>query len=405
MKARLISFFSGLAFFLLTNISWGQSVYLLQFNFHTSVDSTDYSCLFFRNENGSGMMRLKYKPPQSDTVVKELQIEETFFLNADSTHSQQILAIKTFIAQKDLIDSLMNPIEPVFLFAYNVANGYYEPYGVTDNASKPFLEPNTFFSYKEFSKNELTKEKAASFFDRADPFFVSYFSGNSRGGTVLNMLEQKELNLHVILVADTLDKAIGKSAAADLKNMIKTLGQFAQMLGIKKTNFKQQIFAGKNCESKLVMNAINKLQPTKNDIVLFYFSGHGFRINEKDSFPYIKSTRINTDSATIVKNSLRIKEDIFNRIQSKKSKARLNIIISDCCNIDIERPKTIGNPVGKTRGEWELNEKNTRDLFLSYKPQSILITAAKNGEKAICDPEFNSYMSFSFLAVLKQYTS
>lgn len=404
MKKSLFICITLLAFTFLSKKSYSQSVYLFQYNFHSNEDSTDYTCLFFRNENGSGKLRLNYKSSQGDTVKKELQIEESFFTDADNNNSPKILAIKTIIDSEDLSDRQTNPIAPVFLFTYHDATGYFEPSGIAAHINKPMMDSATVFSYKAFSKNELTKETAASFFDKADPFFVSYFSGNTRGGAILNMLEQKNLNLHLFIVADTLDKTIGKSAAADMKNMIRTFTQFSQMLGIKKENFKEQIFAGKNCESKLILNAINRLTPTKNDIVIFYYTGHGFRTNQQDSFPFIKSTRINTDSATIVKNSLRIKEDIFNRIISKKTKARLNIIISDCCNIDIEKPKTIGNPVGKTRGEWELNEKNTRDLFLGFKPLSILITAAKNGEKAICDPEYNSYMSFAFLAALKQYT-
>ena len=343
--------------------------------------------------------------PNGSSVIKDLNADDGFFADADTAATPHLLAIKTHFTTENSSDSIYSPIAPVFLFSYQQQTGYFEPTGVT--ASKAGLSPDasTQFSFREFQKDELTKDFALQFFDKNDPFYISYFSGSTRGGTILNMLEQKEMVLHLIVVADTLDKAIGKSAAADLHNMMKTFTRFSEMLGIRKGNFRPQVFAGNNCESKLVINALNRLTPGKNDIVIFYYSGHGFRTNARDSFPYIKSTRINKDSATIVRNSLRIKEDIFNRLMAKKTKARVTIVISDCCNSDIEKPKSIGNPVGKSRGEWELNEKNTRDLFLSFKPVSILLTAAQNGEKAICDPEYNSYMSFSFLAALKQYTS
>ena len=116
MKKSLFICITLLAFTFLSKKSYSQSVYLFQYNFHSNEDSTDYTCLFFRNENGSGKLRLNYKSSQGDTVKKELQIEESFFTDADNNNSPRILAIKTIIAPEDLANSQTNPIAPILLF-------------------------------------------------------------------------------------------------------------------------------------------------------------------------------------------------------------------------------------------------------------------------------------------------
>jgi Caspase domain len=386
--------------FITTQVS-AQSVYLFTYNFHTEKDSTTYSCLFFRNPDGTGLVKLKYNQPVTGTeVINELFAEDNVYPEAEGMQDQHILLVKTSFVSVKGNDTTNLVAAPVFIFREDPASGFFEPIGVTDNTNSTLIAKETFFNSKLLTEKELTREFAAVYFAKSDPYFISYFS-KSRG-SLLNAKE-REMKLFMVIVADTLDKKIGKSAAADLKNMKETVGELCDKIGIRKENFRLQVLAGKQCEKKNVIAAVNKITPGVNDIVIFYYSGHGFRVNSVDTFPHIKATSINTDSVNIVKNSLRIKEDIFDKIKLKK--ARLTLVISDCCNDDIGRPKDQGPKPPKTRGgDWVLNEKNTRDLFLNEKPVSILVTAAKNGERALCDFAYNSYFSFSFLASLKQFT-
>jgi hypothetical protein len=380
--------------------SVAQAVYLFDYNFHSKPDTTSYSCLYFSNDDGTGLLKLKYNDAGSGKpVVKELFVEDSYIINPDETGTLKLLAVKT--AFKDAANQ--EPIKvaaPVFIFRENPSNGFFEPVGVSADQNSYTITTETYFFSRRFDKGGPSKEFALAYFDRKDPFYNSFFSG-TRGGIILNPLEQRDLKLHLILVADTLDKSIGKSAAKDMRKMQEAFTQFSELIGIKKQNFRQQLIAGKQCESRNVLKALSKLQPGRNDIIVFYYSGHGFRTNQTDTFPYIKCTNINSDSATIVKNSLRIR-DIFDSIVSKK--ARMNLVLSDCCNNDIGRPKDTGRTVPKVRGEWELSEKNTRELFLNSRRISILATAAQNGEKAILDPEYSSYMSHAFIAAMRQYT-
>ncbi|MCC7524813.1 MAG: hypothetical protein IT250_08325, partial [Chitinophagaceae bacterium] len=72
-------------------------------------------------------------------------------------------------------------------------------------------------------------------------------------------------------------------------------------------------------------------------------------------------------------------EDIYKRIQSKG--ARLNLVLSDCCNADPSQSNTISTDVATTRTSsigW--NMENCKALFMNTQPVSILMTAASKGE-------------------------
>ena len=42
----------------------------------------------------------------------------------------------------------------------------------------------------------------------------------------------------------------------------------------------QKFFKGNDFKSQIVLDAINNLRVEPNEVILFYFSGHGFRVKE-----------------------------------------------------------------------------------------------------------------------------
>lgn len=400
MRLKIIAFCLLLLAF--DGISYAQSVYLFNYNFNSGNDTTSYSCLFFSYPDGTGLLKLCYKDPYSGSKkIRELSV-------TDFSLSPQMLpggANKMIITTKFNDADTSKVIAPVFIFNENLSSGYYEPEAVSISQTEPSMPANAIFRSKTFARPDtLSKELAAEYFTANDPFILRYFSSRTRGGSVLQPAEVN-IKMHLILVADTLNESIGYAGKADIIKIKGTFEQLSEKMGIKKGNFRYQLLAGKNFERKPILSAVAKLNPGPKDIVIFYYVGHGFRINSVDSFPLIKSTNINKDSATIVKNSIRIKEEIFDVIRKKN--ARFNLVISDCCNSSIEQPKKKGANLPKQRGDdtWELYYKNTRDLFLNP-TASILITAAENGQQAICSKDLNSaYLSAAFVNSLKEYTT
>ncbi|MBL6929064.1 MAG: caspase family protein [Rhodospirillales bacterium] len=146
-------------------------------------------------------------------------------------------------------------------------------------------------------------------------------------------------NLHAILVIDSDDKSIGRMVDLDRTLIEKELSQIAKMTGL---NVRKTVLRGNKFKLDKVGAAINSLKVGADDVILFYYSGHGFRTKQKTykwPFFYFHS---NTplDYAWV--------------IQTLKAKgARLTIALTDACNnvanitvsqADQYRAKSLPNP-------------------------------------------------------------
>jgi predicted enzyme related to lactoylglutathione lyase len=390
--------------FLSATVAFSQSVYQLTYNFHTETDSTDYSGLFFKNEDGSGFLKLKYQVyPSGNKVVTTLTVEDSYYNDEKATENAGALIVKTKIEPGNEAGASAAIIPPIFILKEDPGSGFFEPVGVCQSEDNLLMNTRTTFSSKLFAEGELTKTIAANYFEKNETFFTNYFRPKTRGAFKLAP-DEKNIKLHLIIVADTKDSAIGYSCVADMKKTMASFDSLRRYIGITQKNFIVQTFSGPTFTINKVKEAIARLKPGPNDIVVFYYSGHGFRVNETDTYPYIKIKTLHTTRKDIMANSLRIKEDVFEKITLLP--ARLKLVIGDCCNSDIESPKAPGPKPPKTRGDdrWDFNETNTRALFLNKEPVSILVTAAKSGEKARCHPKYNGFFSYSFFSSLKQFT-
>ncbi len=125
--------------------------------------------------------------------------------------------------------------------------------------------------------------------------------------------------------------------------------------------FVPKMIFGKEFSKINVDNAINAISPGPADIVVFYYSGHGFsNIKDKYSFPYLdlRDKSFQTYGGAYTLNI----EDIYNRIRAKG--ARLNLVFSDCCNSDPSQSSIITSDVAGTRSSsigWNIN--NCKALF------------------------------------------
>ncbi len=206
------------------------------------------------------------------------------------------------------------------------------------------------------------------------------------------------MQLHLILVANTEDKTVGKSAVIDRDATLKTFGEIAEFLGIQ---FRPVVIAGKEFSKVNVEKAITALRPGRQDIVIFYYSGHGFnQQNERYQFPYLdlrdKSYQRYGGEYTL--NA----EAIYQKLKSKG--ARLNIVLSDCCNNDPSNAANISSEGASTRTSsigW--NADNCRALFMNDKPLSIIMTAASKGELSAGNAADGGIFTYNFRESLEKF--
>jgi len=273
------------------------------------------------------------------------------------------------------------------------------------------MNSKTSFVAELIGNEGLNRNFVLQFFSEDEDFYTNLFNTKTRGLTAV----EKNIKLYLLIAADTLDKEIGSACSKDMERTVETFTGLANFLGIK---IFAKTISGAAYSKKNVQAAINNLKPSADDIVVFYYSGHGFRTPEnlrrfpnlklknfrndrrnfRDSISWIKKDR--QDNITY---SLNI-EDIFNLIKTKK--ARFNLVLSDCCNNDIFSTNAIGSKPLKTKGsgvEW--NEDNIRALFLNKNPMSILATAAQSGQKASSNNDFGSFFSYFFKISMESYCS
>lgn len=149
-----------------------------------------------------------------------------------------------------------------------------------------------------------------------------------------------------------------------------------------------------------VVAMLNKLRPASNDIVVFLYSGHGFRFDNQESrFPQMDLT---TSSYQELGDNYLAMADVFDDIQNKG--ARLNIVMSDCCNTPIgeEAPVSTGTTL-YSRATSNFSLDRQRDLFLNTRG-SILSTASSPGEPSVCD-QSGGFYTIGFIRSLRKEIS
>jgi hypothetical protein len=393
MKLKIIT---GLLFVLLYSLpGFSQSVYHFTGRLPAPADTSLYNLLFVRFENGTGIARLKFTAAVKGDTIPEMDVQEEYPAMNDEVSSQDKLYFK-----------LSNPVNKpgfdapsfvplVIVFKKEINGTGYEPYGLANNISGMAVIP--FITSELVADSTLSKDFVLQYFSKNDIFYKNLFGIHSRG---LNDAG-KDTKLFLLAVTNVNDPSIGSSCAKDRDRIVETFQGLTDFLDI---GFVPAIISGDNYNKLSVETAIKALNPSGNDIVVFYYSGHGFRkVKDKSNpFPYI-DLRPKPDN-TYMLNSLSLMNDIFLKIRAKG--ARLNLVISDCCNDDPGKINSTGSPLPKNRGfNWKWSEQNCQNLFLNSTPVSIIATAAKPDEEASSNNDFGGFFSYFFKSSMENYFS
>lgn len=127
-------------------------------------------------------------------------------------------------------------------------------------------------------------------------------------------------NLYTIIVADTSADNIGDTVETDLNNVQTEMDKVAAYTNLEQVKI---IFKDANVLTDNVLSTLKTLDIHDDDVIFFYFSGHGYRTNSKDGNPWPNlyftwsNKGIDFDYAT-------------NILKSKNP--QLLITIADCCN-------------------------------------------------------------------------
>jgi hypothetical protein len=393
MKRTVIIIFSLLICF---EFLQAQTVYEFSFTHSAGNNALGYKAFFVDNNDGSGKLRLKFANPSGvDSVLVDYEVKEEYAENKPGCNTANILYYKLqkpkFIVSKDPGVSL-----PLFLcFKQDIASGLYEPAGIANSVPGCNTEIINFSKVTAIDQKDLTKEFVLTYFKVYEDFYRNQFViNNSKALTTT----EKNTKLFLLFVCNDTDPKIGIADRKAMHEAISLFRKIKDFLGI--SAFIYDTVTGRNFNKETVVKKINTfLTPGPNDIVVFYYAGHGFR-KQKDLWagPYIDLRDVVLDwKKPYLDNSLST-EYILKQIQSKG--ARLNLIISESCNDTITRtnPMVKDPPMAGKKGGFGMNwsTQNGRDLFLNAMPQTILIAAASPGQLAISNDDFGGYFSSFF---------
>lgn len=202
---------------------------------------------------------------------------------------------------------------------------------------------------------------------------------------------------HAIIFADTQDEKIGKSTQLDVDNVSNMLVE-AQSSLKDEMEFVYYVYPESYCSPENLKKVLENIQCKSDDVVFFYYSGHGVRSME-DTSPYPQMCL----GLSLREQSRMVSVEGVDRAIAQKN-PRLRFVITDCCNSTNEfvTPK-----LEISKGNSTVNsqkEGNYRKLFLN-RYGNVIMTSSKAGETSSCNTQIGGFFTYCLLAVLENAVS
>ena len=371
-------------------------VSLYEFTYHYGSDTTTYHSFLMRDQDGTGYFRVRYiDHTDSTSILIQMRLEE--YNDSDKTGKRDstmlVLEGKDPSVIRGKKDFHYDP--DIFLFQKSDTANVYDPVGVTSPDSATGIMLNgTITKTRLLTQKDLTKDFVLQYFLPTDDFYVNIFETSGRALTP----QDNPDTLFLVVVANTNDAKIGKTCIIDRDATISTFKDIAEFLQIQ---FISKEISGDAYSKKNVEAAMNSIHPRRQDIAVFYYSGHGFSDStDNNLFPHL-DLRDKVFEKPGGPYELRM-EDIYATM--KKKGARLTMVLSDCCNTSIGKAPVSSTNVASTRASglgWV--PENCRALFMDTKQYSILMTAAAKGEESAGNPNDGGFFTFNFRETLEKY--
>lgn len=201
-------------------------------------------------------------------------------------------------------------------------------------------------------------------------------------------------NLIAIIASDTLDDAIGQSVKLDFDHMRKEMQNVAKYTGL---TLKEVLMQGKSTNPQQFLQQLNGVKANSDDVIVFFFGGHGYRTKSKGSSPWPNLVFSQQDKG------LEYEYVIY---QLMEKHPRFLMTIADVCNSFVGEKSA--PPVVATRSlravpSEDKIRSNYQHLFLEEEGM-INITSAQVGEYASGSDNEGGAFTFAFIKSLRDET-
>ncbi len=188
--------------------------------------------------------------------------------------------------------------------------------------------------------------------------------------------------IYGIILADTKDPGLGNSNDLDQKNISKEINIIGEQIGYEVA---LKVFMNENLRKAPIEAYIQSLALDSNDIVIFYFSGHG------------ESNMMNDRLLNLEQGEQLIFEEIKSSLDCKKSK--FNLLLTDCCSkppVDAAGSYTKSTSPAKM----EMIKNNYKRLF---NHQGTIVFHSSGLEKASFANKDGGIFTQSFLQIFRKH--
>lgn len=206
-----------------------------------------------------------------------------------------------------------------------------------------------------------------------------------------------DATIHLILLGNTTIADIGAACKNDIDNMRSEMSGVAKAL---KMPLREYNITGNSFNKENLVRTIDGLNPSSNDVVVFYYSGHGFRFDDQeDYYPLMSLCATGYEDPT---ENYFAASDIREVLREKG--ARLNLVLTDCCNskIGVDSPWS-GSSCLYSRASFNCDINKLRKLFVESQG-NIIATASSPGEVAWCGQK-GGFFSLNILESLHKQVS
>jgi len=404
--------YNGFLFFFLLlfgQSSSAQSYYFYEFKVgYPQKDSV--TCYAFLNisADGTAIGRLRYIEPLTGVdCLYQLDLADTASEAGLQDGSDSVLYLTLVTDPVNLHSSFGGALDPDLIlprFAFKKTSldpdSLYKPFEVNyqylrgnANVTSWFQPINT--QIVSLNEGNLTSDIVKKFYFEQEDFFQFLFKIDTRSIP----LRKKRASMHVICIAATLDNTIGVTSKRDVQHIVNLYSNLAKQFGIP---FLLTEISGSNFSKEKVELVLANLTPDAKDIVIFYFSGHGFRFSSDFSrYPRMLFRTNDTQRREDINLGL---EDVYDIIVKKG--ANVNLVMADCCNEDVGPIVRLGRGLLATKsigfGRAKLNIKNAENLFFPSIRNNILVASADKFQLAAGNPSLGGYFTFSFMSELEK---
>lgn len=181
--------------------------------------------------------------------------------------------------------------------------------------------------------------------------------------------------LHFIVFADTHDRSLGETNLKTFNNLSSSTGlvnTIAQYAGLQPNLL---LYEGDKCNPKELDILLTTLKVAPDDVIFFYFIGHGWN-NRQNDYPSFIFGNAYTDRATIETIS-RNQYDIYRSLIAKQ--ARLSIVIGEACNKErSDAPPVISKREIEIMSPKPYDPQKIKSLFRDWTGSFILSSCQRN---------------------------